>query len=328
VGITEAVFSSSGDRIRAIQVEAATAGPSIAAKPRHSWTARVSVRVAESIFTVLFPSDCRICSLPLMNISRLPVCPDCLSGMRPTAGDLCSVCGERLVSAYASSPLEGETKCGLCRRIEPPFIRALAYGSFEGGLRELVHLLKYSGVRPAAKILGRMLADVIAELDPAFSSPSIVIVPVPLYRGKLRRREFNHAEVIARSAAKHFRASARLQLCTDVLERKRETSSQSGLTSHQRRENVRGAFTVSRPEAVKGREALIVDDVYTTGATASECARVLLRAGASKVWVATVARTMKITQQLVEIKHLGDVRTDVQTGAAIEEMPLPSAAVR
>jgi ComF family protein len=221
--------------------------------------------------------------------------------MRPTAGDLCSVCGERLVSAYASSSAN-EAKCGLCHRIEPPFVRAVAYGSFESGLRELIHLLKYSGVRPAANDLGRMLAEAIVDIEPAFSGAPVAVIPVPLYRGKLREREFNHAELIARAAIKTAAKSGRFELRADVLERKRETSSQAGLTTHQRRENVRGAFGVRRPEAVRGREVLIVDDVYTTGATVSECARVLRRAGATKVWVATVARTMKIAQQQLKIE--------------------------
>ncbi len=201
-------------------------------------------------------------------------------------------------------------------------MRAVAYGGFEGGLRELIHLLKYSGVRPAANVLGRMLAEAIAELKPSFSPSSVIVIPVPLYRGKLRQREFNHAELIARAATKIVGRSGRLQMGPDLLERKRETSSQAGLTSHQRRENVRGAFGVMRPELVKDREILIVDDVYTTGATVSECARVLRRAGATKVWVATVARTMKIVQQQIKIELPGQPPMEVSG----EEFPLTIAA--
>ncbi|MGA8271583.1 MAG: ComF family protein [Candidatus Sulfotelmatobacter sp.] len=189
-------------------------------------------------------------------------------------------------------------------------MRAVAYGSYEGGLRELIHLLKYSGVRPAANVLGRMLADAIAELALESQADVSLVVPVPLYRTRLREREFNHAELIARIAIKLSRESAHLQLCPSVLERKRETQSQTGLTRHQRRENVRGAFGVSPPEAVKGRTVLLVDDVYTTGATVSECARVLRRAGATKVWVATVARTLKASEQRVEIQLPEDESDD------------------
>jgi ComF family protein len=120
------------------------------------------------------------------------------------------------------------------------------------------------------------------------------VIPVPLYKGKRRQRGFNQAELIVRAALKAYPRRNRFRLASDILLRTRETHSQIGLTNHQRRENLRGAFTVARPTELTGREVLVVDDVYTTGTTASECARVLRRAGASKVWVATVARTLKL----------------------------------
>jgi ComF family protein len=301
--MTEAVFSSCGDRIRAIPAKAAVAGPSIASE-NALWSARrIAVRAAQGFFTVLFPSDCEICGSPLANIARLPVCTECLAAMRPIDGGLCYVCGERVFSAHAAPEIAGGSpiQCGLCQRVEQPFARAVAYGSYDGGLRELIHLLKYSGVRPAADVLGRMLAEAIAELQPGFGSGPIAIAPVPLYRGKLRRRDFNHAELIARAAAKTMRIP-HLQLNPGLLIRKRETVSQTGLTRHQRRENVRGAFAIPEVETVKGCEVLVVDDVYTTGATVSECARVLRRAGAAKVWVATVARTLKVVEHFVEAR--------------------------
>jgi ComF family protein len=249
--------------------------------------------IAESLFATLFPSDCRLCGAPLINISRLPVCDGCLAGIRPIAGGVCSVCGERLVSMHAFSGENDEPLCGLCRRLGPPFEKAAAYGSYDGGLRELIHLLKYEQVRPAANVLGRMLAEVIAGLEIGFTGDSVLVIPVPLHSKKLRQRGFNQSEAIARAALKH-RGDRRYELSTDVLRRRRETKSQIGLTSHQRRENLRGAFAVEPPQQIAGRELLLVDDVYTTGTTASECARVLRRAGASRVWVATVARTLKL----------------------------------
>jgi ComF family protein len=187
----------------------------------------------------------------------------------------------------------------------------VAYGSFDGGLRELIHLLKYALVLPAANVLGRMLAEATADLDFNLASGPVLVVPVPLHRKRLRQREFNHAELIARAAIKIAAAPDRFSVSSSVLERKRETSSQTGLTSSQRRENVRGAFAVSRPDILKGREVLVVDDVYTTGATVSECARVLRRGGASRVWVATVARTLKAQEPRLEIK-LPDDQTEVE----------------
>jgi ComF family protein len=222
--------------------------------------------------------------------------------MRPIAGGLCSICGERMLSPLAfsaepSSAESDEARCGLCRRLEPPYVKATAYGSYETGLRELIHLLKYNRVRTAANVLGRMLAEAIEDLQPLFSGNEVLVMPVPLHSRKLRQRGFNQSELIARAALKLKPADAFFQLGTGLMERRRETKSQIGLSRHQRRENIRGAFAVLKPDQVNGREILVVDDVFTTGTTVSECARILRRAGASKVYVATVARTLKTEAQ-------------------------------
>jgi ComF family protein len=157
----------------------------------------------------------------------------------------------------------------------------------------------------------------------------VLVVPVPLHRSKRRQRGFNHAELIAGAALKLLTADRRavrngmlgneMVLGRDVLERKRETKSQIGLTIHQRQENVRGAFAVRRAEEVNGREVLLVDDVYTTGATVSECARVLRRAGTTKVWVATVARTLK------QASNYGEMKPVVGVALEVSETPLAKA---
>ena len=261
--------------------------------------------VAESLFATLFPSDCRFCGTPLVNISRLPVCQACLSDIRPLEGNVCSVCGERLLIPCALGAEGGDVRCGLCRRLEPPFLKAAAYGSYDGGLRELIHLLKYEQVLPAAAILGRMLREAVSGLE-SCGIQRPVVVPVPLHARKLRQRGFNQSELIAQQFVKLISGSGQMTLHSRVLQRRRETESQIGLTRHQRRENIRGAFTVARSEEITGREILLVDDVFTTGTTVSECARVLLRAGAAKVFVATVARTLKN-----EVKEVGFSQTMV-----------------
>lgn len=202
-----------------------------------------------------------------------------------------------LVNSDESSSVPSNSRCGLCRRVTPAYAKAVAYGSYDGGLRELIHLLKYQSVRPAADVLGEMLATAIAKLSANFGETTVLVVPVPLHRGKLRERGFNQSELIARAALKLLPADGRLRL-SSVLERVRPTKSQIGLTQHQRRENLRGAFKVKNPGEISGREIWLVDDVVTTGTTVSECARILRRAGASKVWVASVGRTLKLGPQV------------------------------
>ena len=182
-----------------------------------------------------------------------------------------------------------QTLCGECMKEPPSFEKASAYGSYVGGLRDLIHLLKYDRVMPAAKVLGRMLAEAVTDLVPGFGTFPPLVVPVPLHPNKLRQRGFNQSQAIAQAAAKV--ADVRLELAPELLSRKRETESQTGLTRQQRVANLQGAFRSK--DRIAGRDVLLVDDVFTTGTTASECARVLRRAGAGKVWVATVARVLK-----------------------------------
>jgi len=244
-----------------------------------------------------------------------------MAGIHAIRGKVCSICGERVLSSYAQCDPDGMTRCPVCRRVDRPFLREVAYGSYDGGLRELIHLLKYNGVRPAAGVLGRMLAEAIAGLEPEFGAEKILVIPVPLYKGRRRQRGFNQAELIARAALKACTASERLLLATDTLVRTRATQSQIGLTSHQRRENMRGAFAVARAAEVTGREIVLVDDVYTTGTTATECARVLRRAGAAKVWVATVARTLKLASKYEELNvpEFQGLKDGTESSEQIEE---------
>lgn len=240
---------------------------------------------ARGLFAAIFPSDCRLCGVPLLNISRLPVCDTCLAAMRPITAETCDLCGEALPGIARED--DQPRMCSACRELRPLFDRAVAYGAYDGELRELIHLLKYERVVPATRALGRMLSQAIEKLD---LPPSLLVVPVPLHSAKRRQRGFNQTQLIAREAIKSL---SHAELASNLLARIRPTVSQIGLTRPQRRENMRGAFRVVHPNKVSGRSILLVDDVLTTGTTASECARVLRKAGAERVLVATVARTLK-----------------------------------
>jgi len=248
------------------------------------------VALARSVFSVLFPSDCRLCSLPLVNISRLPVCEECLGSLEPIRASQCVQCGERLMPAQL---LVGDGRCHGCHEFQPDFDRAVSYGEYEGVVRGLIHLLKYDGVMPAGPVLGRLLAEAVRNLQLA-EDCNALLVPVPLHSSKRGERGFNQSELIARAALKHV--VLRVEIAT-LLKRHRATHSQVGLTREERIANMRDAFRVVDPTRVKGRTVIVVDDVMTTGTTVSECARVLKKAGAERVFAATVARTLKGAQR-------------------------------
>lgn len=183
-------------------------------------------------------------------------------------------------------------QCRTCRLAPPPFVRAVAFGTYRGRMRDAIHAFKYGRLHPAAHGLGRLLAHAIAQL--AGEAPAeLLVVPVPLHRSKHAQRGFNQARALAREALEFLAKSHtawRLTLAPSALMRLRATESQAGLTPRMRRLNVRGAFSVSDPAAVDGKDILLVDDILTTGATARAAARALRRAGANSVYVATLAR--------------------------------------
>jgi ComF family protein len=163
-------------------------------------------------------------------------------------------------------------------------------------MRQAIHALKYDRLHAVARPLGQLLAEAIAKL--AGEAPAeMLVIPVPLHRSKYAERGFNQARALAGEALRVLRQSHpewRLTLAASTLMRQRATESQAGLTPRQRRLNLRGAFSLSDPGQVAGRDVLLIDDILTTGATARAAAKVLLEAGAASVWVATLARAQRV----------------------------------
>lgn len=249
---------------------------SIAALPKAAVSALEKISAA--LFTLVFPDECRICGVPLTKISRIPVCRDCLRKPEPLSADyFCVLCRTPFLNP---APLDDEGRCALCRLGLRSFDSAYSYGAYEGVLRELIHLFKYARIRPLAGPLGERLAAAIPR-DQTFDA----IVPVPLHWRRRWQRGFNQSALLARAIARRYGVPVR-----DALRRKRATATQAGLTNSRRRLNVAGAFVVGSKRDVAGCRILLVDDVMTTGATASACAAALKRAGARHVALLTLAR--------------------------------------
>lgn len=226
----------------------------------------------------------------LNNIQCLLIPPVCvLCGGRGDAGqDLCAPCRRNLplltnCCVRCAEPMPGPQRdalCGRCQVKPPAFERCQALFCYEFPVDYLLRRLKFDGRLEMARILGGLMAEHLAEV---LEDRPDCIIPVPLHRQRQRERGFNQSLELARPIARRLRVPLGVTACTRV----QQTAMQTGLSRKARRKNVRGAF------AVRGHlpgHVVIVDDVMTTGSTAHELARVILRAGADRVDVWVCAR--------------------------------------
>ena len=243
------------------------------------------------MFAVVFPATCSLCHQELAEAGTIDVCSSCWASLESWSGPCCVRCGLPFASELARD--SSATLCPQCRDEEFEFDSARSYGLYSGKLRVAILQLKFRRKERLGKKLGALLASSWDSLVRAGATSSPIVAPVPLYSSRQRERGFNQAELLAKGMCAALARSSRpnaVRLETRSLERTRATEAQSGLSLVQRRENVRGVFTVVRPERVRGREVVVVDDVMTTGATLSACAVALKKAGASRVMGLTLAR--------------------------------------
>ena len=205
------------------------------------------------------------------------MCDSCLAQPEPLSADY--FCVQCRAPFLTPAPLDEQGRCALCRLGHRGFDAAYSFGFYEGTLRELIHLFKYSRIQTLARPLGNLLAKALPR-EQNFD----VIVPMPLHWRKRWQRGFNQAELLAREISRRTHIPVRR-----LLRRVRNTSAQAGLTNAKRRLNVSGAFR-AKDRSLEGKRVLLVDDVLTTGATGAACARALKNAGARQVTLLTVAR--------------------------------------
>lgn len=229
-----------------------------------------------------YPDVCR-------KLTQHLLCSRCSEDFHAPFPPYCTCCGQMFDTPEGDNHL-----CGHCLASPKYFEKARAAGIYNGSLMTLIHRFKYQKKLQLAKpFQGILLAAFIRHFDP--QSP-VTVIPIPLHRRRLRRRGFNQALMMVRNwtelSVKHGIRHASIAVAPDLLVRTRWTRSQAGLVKTDRMINIRNAFAVPDPDTVKNRRILLVDDVYTTGATVNECARILKQAGACRVEVLTLARTM------------------------------------
>lgn len=237
------------------------------------------------ILNALFPekSGCLLCGKEAQGSEG--VCKSCQDQFRTGGMFFCPVCG-RYWAEFSAIDLVDQTEllCDDCLRHRTPYFAARSLGPYGGVLKDGIYKFKYQGNRSMSQSFGLLLAELFLRERIFFGTN--LIVPVPLSREKEIERGFNQSNFLAQKIGRLLGTS--VQNC---LIKTRHTPSQSKLTRKARRENVAGAYEVipEMTEELRGKKVLLIDDIFTTGATVNECAGVLLKAGADRVGVMTLA---------------------------------------
>lgn len=233
------------------------------------------------ISDALFPPSCIACSDVLASVQEKGFCRECTQSILFITQSRCPVCG----IIFPDSPASDHV-CGECLEVRPHYSFARAALVYEGIIHDAIHRFKYG----RNLTCGRVLADLLADFDFPDMDWSVfdLILPVPLHIRRLRERGFNQSLILARALGKKHGVDVDFSL----LKRRKLTLTQTGLDKKEREKNIKGAFVVSHPERLRGKNIILVDDVYTTGATINECAKTLKKAGSAQVAVITLARVL------------------------------------
>ncbi|MDF9829350.1 phosphoribosyltransferase family protein [Parabacteroides sp. PF5-6] len=229
---------------------------------------RQIVKIWTDVLNLFYPNLCLLCETALVE-GEQQVCARCLCGLSYTGfSDLSD-------NPVAHLLIDKER-----------LVLATGYLRFEqgGGVRRLIHALKYYGNKKLGYVLGRYAARELLHTDPSFGEAD-VLLPVPLHPRKYRKRGYNQSEWIARGMA----SVLQIPVCTTAVRRDIMTESQTGKIGYSRWENVAAVFSVSDPDRLKGKYVLLVDDVITTGATAGACIDALSSVEGIKISFFTLA---------------------------------------
>ena len=243
-----------------------------------SWRRRLSSwgKIAEVLF---FPSFCQLCQALLEEPGESVICRSCQDKIRPCAAPFCLVCGRFFEGAG------GPHLCLDCLGRDTPLARHRSFARYEGVLKDVILLFKFRGFEILGALLGDHLARALGQEEALWEGVE-AIVPVPLHPKRKKKRGFNQAHVLAARLGR----SKKIRLFDRHLFKLKDVPPQTTLEAEERESNVRGVFDVRKAQELEGKIVLLVDDVYTTGATLRECSLVLMKAGAKEVRAVTVAQ--------------------------------------
>lgn len=236
--------------------------------------------VVYALEEIIYPCYCLICHKRIHNAkTQDSLCANCIEKLSPHSAPFCVKCGRKITGFFSH-----EHMCKSCPKTHFHFDRAWAGYAYEGTIKEMLNYFKYKHKIKLGRALARIMIDFVKEYRLPIGSCDYVI-PIPLSPARLREREFNQAHILAKDIARYLK----LQLLDKSLKRIRNTKSQTELDNLARWKNIQGAFKLKAPDVIKDKTILLIDDVLTTGATASEAAKTLKSAGASAVFVLTLA---------------------------------------
>ncbi len=233
----------------------------------------------DAILDALLPPQCLCCGAMVDRQGNL--CAPCWSGMRFLEPPCCQACG--IPFPYDEGE---EALCAACSRRRPDYDRARAVLAYDDHSRPLLLRLKHGDRLDGVPAFGQWLA----RAGMGFWADADLLLPVPLHRWRLLRRRYNQAALLSLSVSRHCGVPSH----SGLLLRRRATASQAGRSRTGRARNVRGAFALAKTNRsqLKGSHVVLIDDVFTTGATVSACARLLKRNGVARVDVLTLARVL------------------------------------
>ena len=238
---------------------------------------KILQRAADAFLSLIYPPHCAMCGCD--TIAGKHLCDGCLEKAAKIEAPFCRQCSQPFDGA-----IEGAFTCSNCEDRRFHFDCAVSRYRSTGIVRELIHRFKYDRCQYLRLPLGEWLAETLDD-ERILAHSFDYLVPVPLHSARMREREFNQADVLAQLIAERHG-----ERVLHALRRVRYTTTQTRLDREERMQNLRNAFRVRHSRRVSGSHLILVDDVFTTGSTVDECARVLKESGAASVRVVTVAR--------------------------------------
>jgi len=235
-----------------------------------------------AILDFLFPPACLLCNSKELDWSESFICKNCFKEIPFITPPFCQRCSKPFFTANPRNHL-----CSECMSKKNFFNQVRAIGKYEGVLKIIIHKFKYRGNFSMLRLLNLLIKNMPEDTRPLLNSYDFII-PVPLHRTRLRERGFNQAVLFGKIIAREYGIPLKFM----TLQRITSTFPQTMLPVTTRKLNVRDAFRVKDQTQVESKRILLVDDVYTTGATINECARILKKAGAAIVDGLVIARAM------------------------------------